>query len=169
MRIDDPPALAFRKHNHSSCTRAALAAAQARCAEQKLRLTPVRVRVLELLLESHKALGAYSILDRLRAEDRCSHPPVAYRALDFLVTHGFAHKIERLNAFVACARPDPKADASHQPAFMICRKCEHVAEEIAPAANGPLGRSARALGFAIECTVIEAEGICPACRDTLAP
>jgi hypothetical protein len=53
----------------------------------------------------HRALGAYAVLDQLREAGFGSQPPVAYRALDFLVAHGFAHKIERLNAFVACAHP----------------------------------------------------------------
>jgi Fur family zinc uptake transcriptional regulator len=80
----------------------ALAAAEARCAAGGLRFTPVRRKVLEILLQDHRALGAYSILDRLREEGFGSQPPVAYRALDFLVANGLAHKIERLNAFIAC-------------------------------------------------------------------
>ena len=50
-----------------------------------------------------------------------SQPPVAYRALDFLVENGFVHKIERLNAFVACALPG----TVHSPAFMICRRVRY--------------------------------------------
>ena len=58
-----------------------------------------------MLLQEHRALGAYAILDRLRDAGFGSQPPVAYRALDFLVENGFVHKIERLNAFVACSHP----------------------------------------------------------------
>jgi Fur family zinc uptake transcriptional regulator len=50
-------------------------------------------------------MGAYEVLDGLREAGFGSQPPVAYRALDFLVANGFAHKIERLNAFIACAHP----------------------------------------------------------------
>ena len=82
-----------------------LAAAETRCAKESLRLTPVRRKVLELLLQEHRALGAYAILDLLREAGFGSQPPVAYRALDFLAEHGFVHKIERLNAFVACVHP----------------------------------------------------------------
>jgi Fur family zinc uptake transcriptional regulator len=42
-------------------------------------------KTLEILLQDHRALGAYDILDRLRAAGFGSQPPVAYRALDFLV------------------------------------------------------------------------------------
>jgi Fur family zinc uptake transcriptional regulator len=115
--------------------------------------------VLEILLEAHRAMGAYDILDRLRDEGLGSQPPVAYRALEFLTTHGFVHRIEGLNAFIACTH----LDHGHAPAFLICRACERVVEaEVDPAA-GELGRAANAAGFAIERTVREAIGLCPAC------
>jgi Fur family zinc uptake transcriptional regulator len=153
--------LGFEKHDHAACVGDALAEADRRCAAEGLRLTPVRRKVLELLLKEHRALGAYAILDQLRAAGFGSQPPVAYRALDFLTQHGFAHKIERLNAFVACAHPSE----SHAPAFMICRLCDAVAEAQSTPAKGALGDAARAAGFQIEKTVVEAEGVCPACRD----
>ncbi len=137
-------------------------AAEARCAAQSIRFTPVRRKVLEILLQEHRALGAYALLDRLREAGFGSQPPVAYRALDFLVSHGFAHKIERLNAFIACAHPG----ADHSPAFMICRQCDTVAEAQSGPARGALGAAARATGFVIERTVVEAEGLCPACVGT---
>ncbi len=149
----------FEKHNHARCVGQALAQAEKRSAREGLRLTPVRRKVLELLLQEHRALGAYAILDLLRDAGFGSQPPVAYRALDFLSEHGFVHKIERLNAFVACAHPGQ----SHSPAFMICRLCDAVAETQSAAAKGALGDAARAAGFQIEKTVVEAEGICPAC------
>ena len=153
--------LGFEKHEHSWCVETALASAEARCAAEKLRLTPVRRKVLEILLQEHRAIGAYTILDLLRDAGFGSQPPVAYRALDFLVAHGFVHKIERLNAFVACAHPGE----AHSPAFMICRVCDAVAEAQSAPAKGVLGAAAKAAGFQIERTVVEAEGICPSCLD----
>ena len=58
--------------------------------------------VLEILLESHRAMGAYEVLERLAAEGFGKQPPVAYRALDFLVEHGLALRVRRLNAYAAC-------------------------------------------------------------------
>jgi Fur family zinc uptake transcriptional regulator len=137
-----------------------MAAAEARCAAEGLRFTPVRRAALAILLRGHRAMGAYAVLDALRDEGFGSQPPVAYRALDFLVAHGLAHRIERLNAFVACAAP---GDA-HAPAFMICRACDAVAETSAPM-GAPLDDAAESAGFRIERTVIEAEGLCPACAE----
>lgn len=150
--------VAFESHDHSRCRSRIASAVEAACTTRGLRLTPLRRQVLEILLEEHKALGAYDVLARLAADGRAAHPPVAYRALDFLVAEGFAHKIERLNAFVACLQP---ADG-HRPAFLICRVCRTVAEAEIPA-DGGLGAATSALGFKVEAWVIEAEGLCPTC------
>jgi Fur family zinc uptake transcriptional regulator len=81
--------------------------------------------------------------------------------LDFLTEHGFAHKIERLNAFVACSHPSER----HAPAFMICRVCDSVAETDTGLSATSLGEAAIETGFHIERTVVEAEGVCPNCHD----
>ena len=57
-------------HDHERCTGDALAHAEALCAERAQRLTPIRRQVLEVLLASHKPLGAYEIIDRLAATRR---------------------------------------------------------------------------------------------------
>ncbi len=139
-----------------------LAAAEAHCRDNGLRLTPVRRRVLELLLADHKAQGAYDILASLQKEGHGAQPPVAYRALDFLTRIGFVHRIACRNAYVACAH----AGARHRPAFMICRTCGTVAEATTPADDGALDAAAREAGFEIESAVVEAEGLCPECRVT---
>ncbi len=151
----------FGQHDHSSCIAEALAAAEAACLEGGLQLTPVRRRVLEILLERHVALGAYEILDVLRAEGLGSQPPVVYRALDFLVKNRFAHRIERLNAFVACAHPGER----HAPVFLICSSCDSVAEAEADSLAGQLSKTAQEAGFEIEKAVVEAVGLCPRCKD----
>ncbi|MEM7061324.1 MAG: transcriptional repressor [Pseudomonadota bacterium] len=155
---------AFASHDHSDCVERVLATAETLCKDRKVRLTPIRRQALEILISEHKALGAYDILAELSARGQAAHPPVAYRALDFLVTHGLAHKIERLAAYVACAHPGER----HRPAFLICRICQLVAEAHVPNNEGALGSAAKALGFQIEETVIEAEGICPECQKAAA-
>ena len=127
--------LDFHDHDHSACRATLLRAAEQRCRDKGLQLTPVRRRVLELLAEGHRAMGAYEVLDLLRAEGFGSQPPVAYRALDFLVSNGLAHKIERLNAFIACALPGSR----HAPVFLICTGCGTVAETHLDLGDGRLG------------------------------
>ncbi|MCB1340809.1 MAG: transcriptional repressor [Pseudooceanicola sp.] len=154
-------AIGFDRHDHTACIAEAMQTAEDMCARDKLQFTPVRRRVLELLLQDHRALGAYDILERLAAEGMGAQPPVAYRALDFLVKHGLAHRIERLNAYAACTY----LDHDHVPAFLICRACKTVAEAETGLEQGRLGRAAEAAQFIIERIVVEAEGLCPACAE----
>lgn len=155
------PDLAFASHDHGHCQSDALARAEALVAARGLRLTPVRRRVLEILLESHTALGAYDVLTRLAAEGYGNQPPVAYRALEFLEDNGFAHRIRRLNAFTACMHPGE----THAPAFLICRVCNKVAEAPAGLVMEALDEAATHTGFAIERANVEAMGLCPACQE----
>ncbi|MEM6759106.1 MAG: transcriptional repressor [Pseudomonadota bacterium] len=155
------PTLGFHSHDHTHCIASTLAHAEAVCAEKNLRLTPVRRRTLEILLDEHRALGAYDILAILGDEGLGNAPPVAYRALDFLTSAGFAHKIEGLNAYIACAH----LGADHTPAFLICTSCKTVAEANTRTDTGRLAEAAKSTGFAIERTVIEALGLCPACQN----
>ena len=156
----DAPDLAFAVHDHAHCASDTLARAEALVAAKGLRLTPVRRRVLEILLEAHRALGAYDVLTRLAAEGFGNQPPVAYRALDFLEEQGLAHRIRRLNAFTACMHPGE----AHQPAFLICRGCNVVAEAPAAPVMAALQGAAGARGFIIERSTIEALGLCPSCQ-----
>ena len=152
--------IGFAQHDHSDCIDAALAAADAHCIDRGLRLTPMRRRVLGILLRRHRAVGAYEILEELRAESGKAQPPIAYRALDFLTRNGFAHRVERLNAFVACTAPGQR----HSPVLLICRECTAVAEAHADV-DASLARAAEGAGFTIERSVQEAEGLCPNCTD----
>lgn len=152
--------LAFAVHDHARCAADALTRAEAICLAGGARLTAVRRRVLEILLEEHRALGAYDVLNRLAAEGHGNQPPVAYRALDFLVEQGLAHRIQRLNAFTACVHPGE----THAPAFLICRDCSSVAEAAEAPVRAALDAAANAAGFVIERTTIEALGLCPNCR-----
>lgn len=153
--------IGFEEHDHSRCVRTALEVADETCAQAGLRFTAVRRKTLEILLEEHRALGAYEILEKLREEGFGSQPPVAYRAIEFLVKNGFVHKVEKLNAFVACNKPQKP----HSPTFMICRSCQLVVEAFSGEVSSMLGKSAGKLGFRVEKSVIEVEGTCSSCLE----
>lgn len=150
---------AFAPHDHNQCTARALDEAEARLTKAGARLTPVRRRTLEILLESHRAMGAYDMLQRLAGEGYGNQPPVAYRALEFLVQNGLAHRLQRLNAFAACLHPGHE----HAPAFLICRECDKLAELPAAPVRDTLTDLAKDSGFRVERVTIEALGLCPAC------
>jgi Fur family zinc uptake transcriptional regulator len=150
---------AFDAHDHSHCTATGLARAEEILAARNQRLTPVRRQTLQILLAEHRALGAYDVLERLADAGFGKQPPVAYRALEFLVDQGFAHKITRLNAFAACMHPD----TDHAPVFLICRGCHALAETAATPVRAALDAAAQAIGFTVERSTIEALGLCPTC------
>ena len=154
-----PHSLAFHSHDHSHCSDDVLARAEALTQNNGARLTPVRRRTLEILLEAHRALGAYDVLQRLAKDGYGNQPPVAYRALDFLVDQGLAHRIRRLNAFTACMHPGKH----HAPVFLICTVCDAVAEADGTATRDALDAAALPLGFTIARATIEAIGLCPSC------
>ena len=158
---NDPVPDPFHAHDHAHCAAAVLRRAEDRAHEAGLRLTPVRRRALEILLESHRALGAYEVLERLAADGFGKQPPVAYRALDFLVEQGLAHRVQRLNAYAACL----SAERDHSPAFLICRNCGALAELAAASVAAGLASLASESGFAVERVTIEAMGLCPACAE----
>ena len=156
--------LPFSDHDHSHCASDALGHADKLAKEKGLRLTPVRRATLEILLSDHRAMGAYEVLEQLQEKGFGNQPPVAYRALDFLVENGLAHRVQRLNAFAACTQPEKH----HRPVFLICKTCEQVAEADADRVVDALTDVAAKADFAIERVNIEVLGLCPTCREAAA-
>ena len=156
------PPLASRPHDHSRCVSHALAEAESICTRQGLRLTALRKRVLELVWQSHKPLGAYDILAVLSEQDgRRAAPPTVYRALDFLLENGLVHRIASLNAFVGCSHPAH----AHQGQFLICRSC-HAAIELEHAAiSAAIVSGAQSVGFVVEGQTVEVLGLCAGCQE----
>ncbi|MBC7767980.1 MAG: transcriptional repressor [Phycisphaerales bacterium] len=147
-------------HDHGATTRAAqISEAEQRCSAAGESLTPLRRRVLELLLDQHGPAKAYDLLPLLDNE-KTAKPPTIYRALDFLVRMGLAHRIESLNAFMAC---DVGACA-RSTIFLICENCGGAEEFDAGHALVDLTDAAKRDGFTIRRTMIEASGLCSTCQ-----
>jgi Fur family zinc uptake transcriptional regulator len=148
-------------HNHAKCTAALIARAEQACAASGARLTDQRREVLACVAQSHAAVGAYDVIERMAAHGPRPAPITVYRALDFLLTQNLVHKIESRNAFVACACAHDKA----QPALLICETCGNVDEIVGPAANEDLQRVAITQGFKVNRSVIELSGTCRQCAN----
>jgi Fur family transcriptional regulator, zinc uptake regulator len=94
------------------------------CEKKRERLTKPRLEVLKIIAKSHKPLGAYEILSKLQDAFDSPKPPTVYRAIDFWLEMGFIHRIESINAYVAC-----DYHHSHQGVqFTICDDCGTVME-----------------------------------------
>ncbi|MDH4124962.1 MAG: transcriptional repressor [Gammaproteobacteria bacterium] len=147
-------------HDHRDCVQTALQTAEQLCQRRGLRFTATRRRVLELVWDSHKPIGAYDILETLGRESASAAPPTVYRALDFLIEAGLVHRLDSLNAFVGC--PDPAS--RHAGQFLICTCCRTVTELSDPEIEQLIAGKAAAGGFLAVRQVLEIEGLCNQCR-----
>ncbi len=127
-------------------------------------LTKNQALVYTALCDAAGPLSAYTILDRLR-EDGLRAPLQVYRALERLVEAGMVHRLESLNAFVACRRPDCASHSSI--AFAICESCGTVAEVEDDILAGRLTQMAQKVQFALSRSIVEMRGQCAACQSEL--
>ncbi|MEM7172826.1 MAG: Fur family transcriptional regulator [Pseudomonadota bacterium] len=127
-----------------------------------LELTKNQTLVMGALSKSRGPLSAYSLLDLLRDEGLRA-PLQVYRALDKLVEFGMVHRLESLNAFVACRHPDCEGHASI--AFAICEACGTVEEITDPSLARRLNAIAKEFSFAVKKSTIELRGLCAACHE----
>lgn len=154
-------------HDHSHALRpdaraARLEDAQLLCADSGERMTSSRLRTYELILEANGPIKAYDVIDRFHP-DGAAKPPTVYRALSFLEQMGLIHRIESLNAFVACDTHDRHAHSGHTAGFLLCECCGQSAE-IAIPNRTEIEASAAKTGFTINHITLEARGLCQACR-----
>jgi Fur family transcriptional regulator, zinc uptake regulator len=148
-------------HDHKRCVAEALARAKDACDARGARLTPLRRRVLQTLAESHSPLGAYEIVERLKKTREPVPAMSVYRALDFLLSEGLAHRIESQNAFLACIHGHDTEDIV---LFLLCERCKRVAEVTSNALGRDLSQAARGVGFSARGRVLEVSGLCNACK-----
>ncbi|NWG54410.1 MAG: transcriptional repressor [Hydrogenophilaceae bacterium] len=145
-------------HAHTAREKARLLREAERvCAAAGEQFTPLRRQVFELLTQAHAPAKAYDLLAKLGGDAK---PPTIYRTLEFLMKLGLVHRIESLNAFVAC---DVGA-CGRSTIFLICDRCGHAEEFDAGHALVDLGEAAARDGFEIKRTMIEATGLCAECK-----
>jgi Fur family zinc uptake transcriptional regulator len=121
---------------------------------------------LTLLRRAHKPMTAYALLDRGRRFG-IGAPMTVYRALAELEKHGLAHKIESLNAWIACRHPTGKPHAP--PPFAVCTRCGRI-DEIDDATLQPrLTRTGHAFLADVDRQVLEIAGVCHRCAQRERP
>lgn len=137
---------------------AALDQAEARCAESGERLTAARRTVLSRLLEAGQPAKAYDLMMDFGSAGETAKPPTVYRALEFLARMGLVHRIESLNAYVACRL----GESRHSAGFLICDCCG-ATREIEPLAAETVRGAAAASGYVLTGVTVEAHGLCADC------
>jgi Fur family transcriptional regulator, zinc uptake regulator len=149
----------LKNHDHAACIRSVLDQAKQLCAERGVQLTAIRYQVLELIWDSHKAVKAYDLLDKIKPLQPAAKPATIYRALDFLLEQGLIHRIESLNAFMGCGH----SGHPNEELKLICVQCHEVEERPATELMRALANEIKEAGFLQQSRVIEIHGVCAKC------
>jgi Fur family zinc uptake transcriptional regulator len=147
-------------HDHDRCAAELMDRAERACARRSARLTNLRREVLGTVGESHRAVGAYEIIERLARSGPRPAPISIYRALEFLSQLGLVHRIESRNAFIACNRRHEAGRA----VLMVCEHCGTVGEIEAASVFDGLDVLSTDKGFETRRAVIELSGRCAPCK-----
>ena len=150
---------AAASHDHLGCVSKAIRAAEQICSGRGAKLTPIRRKVLELVWESHRAVKAYDLLDRIKPYEQAAKPATVYRALDFLMEQGLIHRVESLNAFIGCVC----SERQHELLLLICKQCQEVEERPALEVMEAVAKEIREAGFVVHSKAIEIHGLCTLC------
>lgn len=140
--------------------RQAMDRAERLCRQRQVRFTRQRRQALEIICRAERPLGAYEILDAMRAAIPGAAPPTVYRALDFLLAQGLVHQLKSLHAYVGCSHPEHP----HASQFLICSRCGRIAELEDGAISRSLQRAASSSGFTPSQPIVEVLGVCGACE-----
>lgn len=114
--------------------------------------------IVTALRDAGRPVSAYELIDQLR-EQAVLAPQTVYRALDRLIATGAAHRLESLNAFVACSHTRHQGRA----VFAICESCGTVDEFDEPTAVNSLNAWAKSAKFSIREMTLELRGRCATC------
>jgi Fur family zinc uptake transcriptional regulator len=134
--------------------------AQVLCSERGLAFTPLRREVFELVCRHSNPVGAYELLDELKAIRGGAAPVTVYRALEFLLSAGLVHRLAALNAYTACHGHAP----GHGGLLLVCGNCSNVIELEDEALERSIARTAADLRFETAPDPVEVRGICSGCR-----
>jgi Fur family zinc uptake transcriptional regulator len=146
------------EHDHDLCLEEAMERAREAFRNKGLKLTPLRQSVFREIAASHKAIGAYEVLDKLAVKGDRLAPISVYRAIEALVAAGIVHRFESRNAFFAC-----HAGHTMRQLVLACEACGRVAEVDADKVFGAIDKSADTAGFSAKGAVVEVWGLCATC------
>jgi len=127
-------------------------------------LTNKQALVRNLLGKTKGPLSAYAILDQLH-DSGFRGPVQVYRALEKLMELGLVHRLESLNAFVACQQKTCDHQSKKTIMFTICEICGSVQELVNNGLEYLVRSLEKDIDFLTNRSVIELKGICSTCKD----
>lgn len=146
-------------HDHHGCRQSAIHTAEMLCRQRGVRFTEIRKQILELIWESHRAVKAYDLLDKVKPHLNNAKPATVYRALDFLLEQGLIHKVESLNAYIGCSH----ADRKHEQLLLTCTQCHEVEERTGESVMDAIAQELQQAGFVHQYKAVEIHGLCAKC------
>ena len=129
------------------------------CKSKGDRLTDLRRAIFEILIKSEKPLRAYEIIEKMREHGKRIHAATIYRILEFLSSNGLVHRVDALNAYIACT----KNHTDHPSLLFICSNCSRTAEIDDPELCGSIHKNLIKLGMSSNNDCIEVKGRCENC------
>lgn len=123
--------------------------------------TKLRRLVLRLLIEAGGPVKAYDMVDAAKAQGLKLTPATCYRVLDYLQAAGLVHKVNSINAYVACRRSG--AESGHHPLILVCPDCRKATEIDDAGILDALVSRLGALGHFVEAKGVEIHGLCREC------
>ena len=117
---------------------------------------------MDLREKKPNPMSAYMILDQLR-DSGFRAPLQIYRALEKLIDMGRVHRLESLNAFIACSHMS--CEKGGATAFVICDRCENVQEVCDESVSLFLAGLTQKAKFRASKSSIELHGVCDACEE----
>jgi Fur family zinc uptake transcriptional regulator len=136
--------------------------AESLCAAQGSQFTQLRRLVLEELLAAPGPVKAYDLIDSLRSRGHKLTPATVYRILEFFLQNGLVHRVNALNAFVACSDSHLPA---HNPLILVCPGCQTTTEINDEGLYSTIFTRLGALGFEIKDGSVEVRGVCRKCAE----
>jgi len=128
----------------------------------KLRRTPVRAGVLEVLAKAVRPMGAVEILEKLPSG---TDTVTVYRTLNTFTQKGVAHRVRGEDRVWRYALGDPHETAAHQHPHFVCEECGKVEclkdAEIPSSFIASLGVGGK---YAIHYPEVVLHGVCPRCQ-----
>jgi len=132
-----------------------------KCLDLKSTLTPNRVSLLDVMIETSKPLTAYEIKDYIKEKGNDLNISTIYRVMEFWCKTGVIHKISALNKFLTCSNPNEV----HLHVINICSKCEELMESCNKKMGLDFKKGSKSLALSMTPNAhIEIPVICKGCQ-----
>ncbi|MDR1607609.1 MAG: transcriptional repressor [Deltaproteobacteria bacterium] len=123
------------------------------------KLTRLRRLILDILLGAQEPVKAYDILELARERGQRLTASSVYRVLEYLEAQGLIHRVNALNAYMACLEGPQK----HNPLIVICSRCQKTQEIFDETLANSIFQRLSSLGLGLSAASVEIRGLCPQC------